>query len=189
MTKVMERLGSWLGRTVERSGEALSYVAAFLLGVMVILTVVDVVERYIFKSPIAGVYEIAEFSLASMIFLGLAYCQSKRMHVFVEVFVARFHGKARIWLDLFALLISLVACGILSWKLINGAAIALEVGEFKWGLAKMPTWPAKTCVALGASVLCMQLLLDMVRDIRRLARGSAQSIPQAEISQPSVTLE
>ena len=56
----------------ERSVEALlGVVASVILLAMMVLTVVDVVARYVFSRPVRGAFEVTELMLLVLIFAGL----------------------------------------------------------------------------------------------------------------------
>lgn len=40
---------------------------------------------------------------------------------------------------------------------------AYEVGETSWGLIRIPLWPSKGAIALGAALLALQYLLDAIK--------------------------
>ena len=53
------------------------------------LTTVDVVGRYVFNSPITGVFEITEYLVLILIFSFIGYTQSQKSHVAVDLLLAR----------------------------------------------------------------------------------------------------
>ena len=69
--------GSWLDR-------ALGAAAALLLFVLMSLTTVDVVSRYIFNWPLRGAFEITELLLLSLIFAGLPLASRAGEHVTLD---------------------------------------------------------------------------------------------------------
>ena len=61
-----------------RISSILAYVGACSLFGIMCLTTADVGGRYLFNSPILGVFELTEFMILILIFSFLAYTQSKR---------------------------------------------------------------------------------------------------------------
>ena len=68
----------------------LSYAAAFVLFGIMLLTTFDVAGRYLFHAPILGVFEVTEFMLVCVVFLSLAYTQSLKGHIEVDILVRTF---------------------------------------------------------------------------------------------------
>ena len=85
-------------RGVRRRAEALLGVAAsVILLAMMLLTVVDVVARYVFNRPVRGAFEVTELMLVVLIFAGLPLVSYAEGHAVMD-FVDRFLG-ARVELD------------------------------------------------------------------------------------------
>ena len=77
---------------MNRSGDLLLGVAASLvLFLMMSLTVVDVVARYVFSRPLRGAFEITELMLLVLIFAGLPLVSLADEHAVMD-FVDRFLG-------------------------------------------------------------------------------------------------
>ena len=55
--------------------DALNMLAAFAIFALMMLGSAQIVMRSVFNSPIAGYIDLVELSMASMAFLGAAYCQ------------------------------------------------------------------------------------------------------------------
>jgi len=73
----------------------LGYIAAAALFLMMLLTTVDVGGRYLFQAPIMGVYELTEFMMVCVVFFSLAYTQSRKGHVEVDILVGRFPKRVQ----------------------------------------------------------------------------------------------
>ncbi len=63
--------------------------------------------RYLFSAPITGVFEVTEFSMACLVFCALAYTQTRKGHVAVDIFVSRFPRKGQRIIDIITHLLSL----------------------------------------------------------------------------------
>ena len=64
----------------------LDVVGAILLFAMMMLTFVDVVGRYVFSRPVLGAFEITEFMLATLIFVGIPLITLRGGHITVDLF-------------------------------------------------------------------------------------------------------
>lgn len=63
----------------------LSVIASVILFAMMALTLMDVVGRYLFDTPVSGAFEMTELMLASVIFMGLPLVTAERDHVTVDI--------------------------------------------------------------------------------------------------------
>jgi TRAP-type C4-dicarboxylate transport system permease small subunit len=69
----------------ERSVEALlGIVASVILLAMMVLTVVDVVARYVFSRPVRGAFEVTELMLLVLIFAGLPLVSFTDEHALMD---------------------------------------------------------------------------------------------------------
>nr|WP_255720680.1 TRAP transporter small permease [Acuticoccus kalidii] len=66
---------------------------------MMLLTVVDVVGRYVFNSPVPGAFEATEVMLALSIFAGLPIVTARGDHVTVRLLVDRAPQRVRFVVD------------------------------------------------------------------------------------------
>lgn len=152
-------------------------VAAGIVMVMMCLTSIDVVLRYVFNSPLPGVYELQEFLLVGVVFLGLAYTQSLRGHINVDLLPNRLSPPVQIKLSILAHVTSLIIFAIITWQSGIRAWTALVTGQCREGLISYPLWPAKWMLAIGTGFLCFRLALDTLLDFHRL-RTISTKLPQ-----------
>ncbi len=78
---------------------------ALLLAAMTLLTLLQVVLRYVFNTGLSWSYEAATFLFAWLIFLGMSYGVKAGSHIGVDIFVKLFGERAQRYLALAA-----VAC-------------------------------------------------------------------------------
>lgn len=151
LLKTLDSLSSWL-----------AYVGAAALFFMMILTTLDVAGRYLFNSPILGVFEMTEFLVLILIFSFLAYAQSNKAHVAVELLVAQFSDKLQVWIDLFNHTVCLLLMVLITWMGVRRALELMAVGGASPNL-KVPAYPFVFFLAFGCAVMCIQYLADLVR--------------------------
>ncbi len=96
---------------------AVGALGMFVLFVMMVLTFVDVVARYLFSAPVYGAVEIIQFLLALLVFAGFALINNRNDHIMVELFSG---PLARRWPRLHRVavgLVSLLGMGLIAWGL------------------------------------------------------------------------
>lgn len=105
-------------------------ISAASLFTMMSITVVDVVGRYGFNSPLAGAYEINALGLGVVVFGALPAATVNREHVTVDLVSTLFRGGAEIVRNLQVQIVSMLALGWLSWQLFVLAGQFAGQGDF-----------------------------------------------------------
>lgn len=105
------------------------YLAAFFLSAMMLLTVADVLLRWLFSYPINGMLELIELGLACTIFLALPAVFLRDEHLVVDVIDHLARPAAVRLLDLLGALISLGVLALMAWQMVPLARVMYEFGD------------------------------------------------------------
>ena len=87
--------------------------AAFLIGLAVLVICDIVVERYILNLTTSWQIDVVTYSIVGATFIGSAYVLMTRGHVNVDILPLHLNPRARYWLALFTILLSLSFCLVL----------------------------------------------------------------------------
>ena len=133
--------------------------AATLLFVLMLLTLVDVVGRYGFNSPVNGSFEITELLLAAIIFSALPLVSAKDQNITVDLidaFVPRFVAWVR---DVAITLVTTIILAGISYKVWSKALESVHYGD-RTAMLYLPTAPVYfyISIALGLSSVIALLL-------------------------------
>ena len=128
---------------------AIGAIAAIDLVILTMVTVVDVVGRYLFNAPLRGADELAVFALAVSVFAGLPLAIARGGLIRVEVLVLRLPEGARRWTRVGTDLISGLFLGFCGWQLVIKAGKLASYGDATMFL-RIPTAP----FAWGMAVAC-----------------------------------
>ena len=145
----------------------LSMVVCLVFFGMMIMTVLDVILRYLFNSPMLGAFEITEFMMVVIVFFSLAYTQSQKGHVTVDFFVTRLSEQKRRVINLISHSIYFLLLLMITWKSVARAIEILETKEVS-GTLSIPVFPFYLIVALGCAAMCMELLRDISKIMRQI---------------------
>jgi TRAP-type C4-dicarboxylate transport system permease small subunit len=159
-------------------GRVTSFLGAVGTGcilVLMILTTADVVLRYILGIPLKGAYEISEIMMLSSVFLGMAYTQLFHEHINADFLVSRLSKHTNLVLETVLLLPALLIFGLLAWQGAIFFVDSLRTGEYRWGLLRIPLWPARLMVPLGASFLCLRFIGEIVINFRKLLNWNKEA--------------
>ena len=148
-----------------RITRAAAFGSAAIILCLMLITTLDVSMRYLLSRPITGVGEIGEYLLVILVFMALAYAQFHGRHVSVTVLTDRFHPRVRSSVRT-AILVVLVALFLaMTWKSAETAYSYLQMGETRWNVP-WPVWPARFFVPLGALLLSLEFLAELLSSLR-----------------------
>ena len=150
--------------------EGLALLGALLIVAMMLVTAIDVALRELFNNPLLGAFEVMEFMMAGVIFLGLAHLQRQGGHIALDFVVARMSPTMQRCFSLFGHLLALSVFLAISWRTGQTAFEAWTVGHHTSGGVRLPTWPGRSAVPIGTGLLCIRLMIDAVTDVKHLVR-------------------
>jgi TRAP-type C4-dicarboxylate transport system permease small subunit len=130
----------------------------------------SVLSRALFHSPNYWQDEAAVFLLVGATFMTAAYVQGQRGHIGIEAFVGLLSplvNRIRLWLVDVA---SLVFCAFFSWKSWTLAHEAWVDGQVTNSMWSAPLAIPYVLMALGMTLLCLQLLLQIMIPLSGTAR-------------------
>lgn len=136
------------------------------------LGTIEVVGTQMLHTPVPGALELTESTMVLIVFGALAYAQIRRSHIRVELIYTNMGPRVRAVMDVFADICALVFFSLLLWQAYHEAVYSLQIGEATVGLIRFPLFPARIILAVGTGLLILQLILDLITDIRRIVDGS-----------------
>jgi TRAP-type mannitol/chloroaromatic compound transport system permease small subunit len=143
---------------------------AWLLPMMVLLTLAIVILRYLFDIGTVATQEVVVYMHGASFMLGLAYALKQGAHVRVDVLANRMSPRLRIWVDLCGhLLFLLPLCGCIIWFSWDYVAAAWRVHEGSPEVGGLPgIYLLKTLLPLAATLLALQGVAEIARCLRFL---------------------
>lgn len=149
---------------------ALQLLAAALMFLMMMLTFVDVVGRYLLRMPLPGAYELTEIAMGVMIFMGLPLISARDGHIAVNVLdelLPRWVLRAR------PCAMDVLVCfcmGALAWVLWGKAVHLAKYGDTTPYLG-LPIAPVVYVMAGLSAVTALVMAVKSVRSWRVLRAG------------------
>ena len=162
-------------RSLSQFEDFLNLIAALAILMLMILGSAQIFLRSVLNSPIAGYIDLVELSMASMAFLGAAYCQRLGGHIRMEMLVGRLKGR---WLWAFETVRTLVALfiiGVLIWYGWDHFLRSYELGDSTID-AEYPVWPSKLLVPIAFSFWFLRLLVQLAGSLRLRFNPEAETI-------------
>ena len=141
-------------------------VGMFMAIPLMLITTADVISRSFFNKPIPGVLEMSEYMLSVIILLGAAYTQQVKGHVWVDFFTVKFSKRTQ---TVFQVITDVATLFIISIVVCMGFSDAMEEKTVS-DMLRIPQWPFKMLVSVGGFLLWLELALDLVDSVGKLAR-------------------
>ena len=136
-----------------------------LFGILALMSG-EVIFRYLFNQPILGTVEISSYLLVIFCFTGVAFTQSQRGHINIELVTQRLPVSLQRTLRIIVLILSLATFVVITWQMSIAFWKSWEMQEVRWGALPLPVWPVKFMIAFGSLTLCLQFLLDIYDEIK-----------------------
>jgi TRAP-type C4-dicarboxylate transport system permease small subunit len=159
---------SWVGRGLGWLVTGANGISAVFVLVLMILVIADIGGRYLFNRPVPMTYEVGAFMMVFVVFLAMAYTQRAGAHIRVEFLTLRLPPRARMILDIVSSILGTLLYATIAYQGFTWAWTSWEVGDYIAGLINIPRYPSQFVVPLGAAILCLQFIADIVRRCREL---------------------
>ncbi len=132
--------------------------------------------------------ETAGFCLAASTFLGLAYTLRRGGHIRVTLAIRHAGPKLRRWIEIWCLTVSAVGVAYFLWWAIDLVWFSWKFDELSPGLLAIPFWIPRLSMAIGALILLIALVDDLIRVVRTpdlpSYEANAETVLPAEQPEP-----
>lgn len=177
------RVGRLARRLIHGLSTTLGVGAALTLCLLLGMSTIDVILRESRGRGLGGVIESGEILLVMLALLSLAAAYRVGAHVNIDLLSGRIPTRLAAVLEAVG---TATVVAIIAWMAWVSAGIAWDSyaqGEYRIGVTRVPLWPARSAVALGAAALALEMSLTVVRAMS-IATGR---IARAAGDQPTVT--
>lgn len=151
---------SFIRALLNRTTSILETIASVLIVIMMLLTFVDVVGRYLLSAPIFGATEMVSALLALIIFSGLGVTNARDQHIVVELFDIHIRRLSPRIYDLLIHGFSVFAMALIAYVLAEHALEGYHV-DSRTVVLEMPTYYITGLVALFAVVSVISQIIGI----------------------------
>jgi len=156
--------------SINRLSNATGKLVSWLTLIMVIVTCIIVVMRYVFGAGLIWMQESVIWMHATVFMVGAAYALLHEDHVRVDVFYRAMSERQRAWVDLLGVVVFLLPlCGLLAVTSFDFAAFSWSIHEASRESGGMP-YPL---VPILKSVLVVMPIAVGLQGISLLLRSAA----------------
>jgi TRAP-type C4-dicarboxylate transport system permease small subunit len=132
---------------------------------------------------VPGALEITESTMVLIVFGALAFAQTRRAHIRVELLYGVVGPRLQAFMDAATHLTALAFFALLAWQGKGEALYSWQIDEATLGAIRFPLYPARWLLVIGSVLLMIQLVLDVIADLVRLWRGEP---PPVAVHDPRV---
>lgn len=170
-----------IDRFLAATSNALLGLGAVVIVLMAAHVIADVASRYLLNQPLPGTIEIVSlYYMVAVIYLPLAYVQSRRQHIVVHQFTYWLPLRARLSLDAMVGLLATAILVVLAWRGILEAMRATAIGQQSdAGGYAILSWPPRWFVPLGLAVMALQTIMQSARDLAGVFGGPRSAVTPA----------
>jgi TRAP-type C4-dicarboxylate transport system permease small subunit len=141
-------------------------------GVLILLdalfVTIDVLMRYAFSITYIGIFELTEYSLLWMTFMGAAYIMRNNGHVRVDAVINLLNPKNGAIMNMIASVISLFILMVVTFYSTKLTLHDFRTGFTLSGILKPVKWPIEIIIPIGFFMLFLQVLKNTCGQIEKL---------------------
>lgn len=156
VAKVLRGIVKVIEKINDATGLIMSYSLLLLLGLMIL----EVVNRYILKSPTIWGYDMSLWLFGMPALLAGGWCQKEKAHVNMDMLYNKFSPRWRAVVDCITYIAFFAFVGIMAIQCFKALDMAITRGEKAIGSWQIIVWPIK----MWMPVACVLLLLQGVAD-------------------------
>jgi TRAP-type C4-dicarboxylate transport system permease small subunit len=147
----------------------LNAVGSVWVAAITVLVCADIFGRLLFQHPLVGVPEIVKVSIVAIVWLQIPHTLKIDGHLRSDIVLRFLSSRNRALVDLFAYVLGAIIFGLLVYSGWHTMIQAWQMGEFEGELpVRVPTYPLRSIVLLGAALTALQYLLMAAEAVRRL---------------------
>jgi C4-dicarboxylate transporter DctQ subunit len=159
MTGWFSKAEGWLSRI----NWVMCFGAFFLLTMMMLITVYEVMMRYIFNAPTSWTLEITQYLMLIGLFIAAAYTLEVEGHIKVDFMTERLSpGKQRI-VNVMTSVLAIIYFTLLLWESGQLAWLAFKFGQRSMTLLAIPLFPTYVFVPIGSFLMILQGVVQLFR--------------------------
>lgn len=165
-----------IGKALDAVYRAAGALAGAFLVAILVLVVAQIGLRLVGRI-LPSADEFAGFCLAATSFLGLAQAFRSASHIRVTLFLQRAPAGLRRWLEALALALAAAVVCVFAWYTLSMLWTSWARGEVTSGLVPLPLWLPQLGMGLGAALMALAVVEDLVRAL--LGRETSYAAAEA----------
>lgn len=154
-------------RLVDRINYGVGRFAMYLLFVLMAILMWSSISKALF-TPSLWTLEMAQFLMVAYYVLGGPYTMQAGGHVRMDLFYARQSDRGRALWDAFTVFALIIYLAVLIWGAVDSTIYSLAYNERSPTAWRPYLWPIKLIMLVGFTLMLLQALSSLIRDIATL---------------------
>ena len=158
---------------VDQLSKTVGHAFAWCIVTLTLGTCYEVFVRYVLNNPTSWAFDMSYLMYGAVFYMAGAYTLSRGGHVRADMFYRRWKPRTQAWVEL-VLFIAFFFPGVLA-LVYSGWGYGYEsmrIGEVSVNSpAGVPIWPLKMMIPVGATLLAIQGLAEVLRCVDCLRQG------------------
>jgi len=176
-TRARERpVPGWVIRMVDiidKVNETVGNVVSFAVLFIMLIQVMDVVLRYVFRSPTIWAWDVNGQLFTATAILAGGYALQHRTHVSMDILYSRVHPRVQRVFDAISVPLVLMAFAIVIWKGGEMGWTAWSTGARGRSYFSPILWPVRSTLFVGGVLIFLQAISNYTRTFLGLERETA----------------
>jgi TRAP-type mannitol/chloroaromatic compound transport system permease small subunit len=147
--------------------ERVGYVVSFLILPMTLISVIEVILRYVFNRPTIWAWDVNMMLLGGLTVMAGGYALLKEGHVAMDAFVSRMSPRGRAVTAVITSLLFFFGIGILAWQSGVAAWDSFLMREEVNSVWRPPLYPLKMLWPIGVLLLLLQGVAGFIRNLNK----------------------
>lgn len=168
-------MATGIASVIEWATKIVISVPAFCALVMTVLISINVLLRYVLRTPLAFEFELVQVMLVGFIWLSQGYVFHKERYISVDVVTSRFSWEVQTTLKIFGAVLSILYFGLVTKIGWDMALESFTLGIRSGYVSRFPVAPQQLILPVGAGLACLQLSVMVGRYSISLARARHRS--------------
>ena len=161
----LAKLGKCAEKTIVLGSKFLSASSAFFMLVLAIITVVDVIMRFVYGQSIVGTIELTELLVLLIVALPLGMATLNDKNIKMDLIVERLPKKIGRVLDCITTSLSVSILLLICWQTFNEGASVRKLGS-RTELLKIPEYPFYFILGASFVFLICAAAVVLVRTVK-----------------------
>ncbi len=161
-----------LARFVDQVSTRIGHVVSWMTLLMVLITMYDVIMRYIFKAGSIWIQEAEWHLFAANFMLAASWTLLRNGHVRVDLFYVKFSAKTKAWVDLIGSIFFLLPfCALIVYSSIPFVSDSWAIWEGSSDPGGLPArYILKSVIPLTFMLLALQGISEIVKNVAAITK-------------------
>ena len=156
---------------LERFEKGLEKVVTIIMGIFVVaiflMVITQVFFRYVLQTSMGGMEELPVYIMAMCCWMAAPVATIRDDHICIDLIPNMFKGRARIGFTIWAQLVACLSMAFFAKLAFDYVQLVYSYGEVTGGTG-IPIWIFHAVIAVGATLVSLFSLTNMLRNIRRM---------------------